>query len=238
MSVILQLRNLSTGRCLVAQGRPSQKGGAVVLRPCDPQDPEQVRSRNEGKKQIRFCFVLFYKCINCCLLWSVFVTDSEFNFLWILVVKLSRKFFFPRVLCVFVGVALRWRRSADSLWSSVFGRVWGQNLWPAQTDEVSRVRRVTAVEPRGETHTCYCYSSGLAAVLPLCLTFVFCLLRRSPTVYTRSQLDSVSLSLSRWGLRVTSSWQYVTLQTYSSGNWKPELKEDLLLRPQRTKRPL
>ncbi|XP_008306346.1 polypeptide N-acetylgalactosaminyltransferase 11 [Cynoglossus semilaevis] len=37
-----RLRNLSTGRCLVAQGRPSQKGGAVVLRPCDPQDPEQV----------------------------------------------------------------------------------------------------------------------------------------------------------------------------------------------------
>uniref|UniRef100_G3NQ11 Polypeptide N-acetylgalactosaminyltransferase n=1 Tax=Gasterosteus aculeatus TaxID=69293 RepID=G3NQ11_GASAC len=28
------LRNLATGRCLVAQGRPSQKGGVVVLRPC------------------------------------------------------------------------------------------------------------------------------------------------------------------------------------------------------------
>ncbi|XP_042255434.1 polypeptide N-acetylgalactosaminyltransferase 11 isoform X2 [Thunnus maccoyii] len=36
-----KLRNLSTGRCLVAQGRASQKGGAVVLRPCDPRDPEQ-----------------------------------------------------------------------------------------------------------------------------------------------------------------------------------------------------
>ncbi|XP_026036300.1 polypeptide N-acetylgalactosaminyltransferase 11 [Astatotilapia calliptera] len=36
-----RLRNLAIGRCLVAQGRVSQKGGAVVLRPCDPQDPEQ-----------------------------------------------------------------------------------------------------------------------------------------------------------------------------------------------------
>ncbi|XP_040921279.1 polypeptide N-acetylgalactosaminyltransferase 11 isoform X2 [Toxotes jaculatrix] len=36
-----RLRNLATGRCLVAQGRVSQKGGAVVLRPCDPRDPEQ-----------------------------------------------------------------------------------------------------------------------------------------------------------------------------------------------------
>ncbi|XP_038136198.1 polypeptide N-acetylgalactosaminyltransferase 11 [Cyprinodon tularosa] len=35
------LRNLVTGRCLVAQGRVSQKGGAVVVRPCDPRDPEQ-----------------------------------------------------------------------------------------------------------------------------------------------------------------------------------------------------
>lgn len=42
LSAILQLRNLATGRCLVAQGRASQKGGAVVLRPCDPRDPEQV----------------------------------------------------------------------------------------------------------------------------------------------------------------------------------------------------
>ncbi|KAM3860595.1 polypeptide N-acetylgalactosaminyltransferase 11 [Diretmus argenteus] len=36
-----RLRNLATGRCLVAQGRVSQKGGAVVLRPCDPRNPEQ-----------------------------------------------------------------------------------------------------------------------------------------------------------------------------------------------------
>ncbi|XP_059182923.1 polypeptide N-acetylgalactosaminyltransferase 11 [Centropristis striata] len=36
-----RLRNLSAGRCLVAQGRASQKGGVVVLRPCDPRDPEQ-----------------------------------------------------------------------------------------------------------------------------------------------------------------------------------------------------
>ncbi|XP_022621480.1 polypeptide N-acetylgalactosaminyltransferase 11 isoform X2 [Seriola dumerili] len=36
-----RLRNLATRRCLVAQGRASQKGGAVVLRPCDPRDPEQ-----------------------------------------------------------------------------------------------------------------------------------------------------------------------------------------------------
>ncbi|XP_035771360.1 polypeptide N-acetylgalactosaminyltransferase 11 [Neolamprologus brichardi] len=36
-----RLRNLAIGRCLVAQGRVSQKGGAVVLRPCDPRDPEQ-----------------------------------------------------------------------------------------------------------------------------------------------------------------------------------------------------
>ncbi|XP_034021215.1 polypeptide N-acetylgalactosaminyltransferase 11, partial [Thalassophryne amazonica] len=36
-----RLRNLATGHCLVAQGRASQKGGSVVLRPCDPGDPEQ-----------------------------------------------------------------------------------------------------------------------------------------------------------------------------------------------------
>ncbi|XP_070783979.1 polypeptide N-acetylgalactosaminyltransferase 11 [Enoplosus armatus] len=36
-----RLRNLATRRCLVAQGRASQKGGVVVLRPCDPRDPEQ-----------------------------------------------------------------------------------------------------------------------------------------------------------------------------------------------------
>uniref|UniRef100_A0A3Q3FGJ9 Polypeptide N-acetylgalactosaminyltransferase n=1 Tax=Labrus bergylta TaxID=56723 RepID=A0A3Q3FGJ9_9LABR len=42
-----RLRNLATGRCLVAQGRASQKGGVVVLRPCDPQDPEQDWSFDE-----------------------------------------------------------------------------------------------------------------------------------------------------------------------------------------------
>lgn len=36
-----RIRNLATGRCLVAQGRASQKGGVVVLRPCDSRDPEQ-----------------------------------------------------------------------------------------------------------------------------------------------------------------------------------------------------
>ncbi|XP_024119044.1 polypeptide N-acetylgalactosaminyltransferase 11 [Oryzias melastigma] len=36
-----RLRNLAVGRCLMAQGRASQKGGAVVVRPCDPRDPEQ-----------------------------------------------------------------------------------------------------------------------------------------------------------------------------------------------------
>ncbi|XP_073344323.1 polypeptide N-acetylgalactosaminyltransferase 11 [Pagrus major] len=36
-----RIRNLATARCLVAQGRASQKGGVVVLRPCDPRDPEQ-----------------------------------------------------------------------------------------------------------------------------------------------------------------------------------------------------
>lgn len=40
---VLQLRNLLAEKCLVAQGRPSQKGGTVVVRPCDSQDPEQVR---------------------------------------------------------------------------------------------------------------------------------------------------------------------------------------------------
>lgn len=37
-----QLRNVAGGRCLVAQTRVGQKGGGVVLRPCDPDDPEQV----------------------------------------------------------------------------------------------------------------------------------------------------------------------------------------------------
>lgn len=42
-----RLRNLATGRCLVAQGRASQKGGVVVLRPCDPRDPEQEWAYDE-----------------------------------------------------------------------------------------------------------------------------------------------------------------------------------------------
>lgn len=42
-----RLHNLATGRCLVAQGRASQKGGAVVLRPCDPRDPEQEWAYDE-----------------------------------------------------------------------------------------------------------------------------------------------------------------------------------------------
>ncbi|XP_061777751.1 polypeptide N-acetylgalactosaminyltransferase 11-like [Nerophis ophidion] len=47
--VLLQgrLRNLATGRCLVAQSRASQKGGAVVLRPCDPSDREQEWAYDE-----------------------------------------------------------------------------------------------------------------------------------------------------------------------------------------------
>ncbi|XP_008400421.1 polypeptide N-acetylgalactosaminyltransferase 11 isoform X1 [Poecilia reticulata] len=42
-----RLRNLATGRCLVAQGRVSQKGGAVVLRPCNHGDQEQDWSYDE-----------------------------------------------------------------------------------------------------------------------------------------------------------------------------------------------
>ncbi|KAK1883772.1 Polypeptide N-acetylgalactosaminyltransferase 11 [Dissostichus eleginoides] len=39
-----RLRSLSSGGCLGALGRASQKGGGVVLRTCDPRDPEQVRT--------------------------------------------------------------------------------------------------------------------------------------------------------------------------------------------------
>lgn len=46
LCLLFQLRNLLADKCLVAQGRPSQKGGAVVVRDCDPQDPEQVGSSN------------------------------------------------------------------------------------------------------------------------------------------------------------------------------------------------
>ncbi|XP_062335219.1 polypeptide N-acetylgalactosaminyltransferase 11 isoform X1 [Osmerus eperlanus] len=47
-----RLRNLQADRCLVAQGRPSQKGGAVVVRACDPHDPEQEWSYDEEHELI------------------------------------------------------------------------------------------------------------------------------------------------------------------------------------------
>lgn len=55
---IFQLRNLATGRCLVAQGRASQKGGAVVLRPCEPRDPEQVNQSHDLTHQ----FLSYERC--------------------------------------------------------------------------------------------------------------------------------------------------------------------------------
>ncbi|KAF6085862.1 polypeptide N-acetylgalactosaminyltransferase 11 [Phyllostomus discolor] len=42
-----RLYHPQTGRCLVAQGRPSQKGGLVVLKACDYSDPNQVWIYNE-----------------------------------------------------------------------------------------------------------------------------------------------------------------------------------------------
>ncbi|KAG9276774.1 polypeptide N-acetylgalactosaminyltransferase 11 [Astyanax mexicanus] len=47
-----RLRNLSSDKCLVAQGRPSQKGGTVVVRPCDAQDPEQEWAYDEEHELI------------------------------------------------------------------------------------------------------------------------------------------------------------------------------------------
>ncbi|XP_056440056.1 polypeptide N-acetylgalactosaminyltransferase 11 [Gadus chalcogrammus] len=47
-----RLRNLATGHCLVAQGRASQKGGAVVLRPCDLRDPEQEWAYDEDSELV------------------------------------------------------------------------------------------------------------------------------------------------------------------------------------------
>ncbi|XP_016096069.1 polypeptide N-acetylgalactosaminyltransferase 11-like [Sinocyclocheilus grahami] len=47
-----RLRNLLADKCLVAQGRPSQKGGAVVVRNCDPQDPEQEWAYDEEHELI------------------------------------------------------------------------------------------------------------------------------------------------------------------------------------------
>uniref|UniRef100_A0A4W5N0T0 Polypeptide N-acetylgalactosaminyltransferase n=1 Tax=Hucho hucho TaxID=62062 RepID=A0A4W5N0T0_9TELE len=40
-----RLRNLQADKCLVAQGRSTQKGGAVVLRSCDTHNPEQKSNR-------------------------------------------------------------------------------------------------------------------------------------------------------------------------------------------------
>uniref|UniRef100_A0A8C1WA29 Polypeptide N-acetylgalactosaminyltransferase n=1 Tax=Cyprinus carpio TaxID=7962 RepID=A0A8C1WA29_CYPCA len=47
-----RLRNILADKCLVAQGRPSQKGGAVVVRDCDPQDPEQEWAYDEEHELI------------------------------------------------------------------------------------------------------------------------------------------------------------------------------------------
>ncbi|RXN34477.1 polypeptide N-acetylgalactosaminyltransferase 11-like protein [Labeo rohita] len=47
-----RLRNVLSDKCLVAQGRPSQKGGAVVVRDCDPQDPEQEWAYDEEHELI------------------------------------------------------------------------------------------------------------------------------------------------------------------------------------------
>ncbi|XP_032618162.1 polypeptide N-acetylgalactosaminyltransferase 11 isoform X2 [Hylobates moloch] len=42
-----RLYHLQTNKCLVAQGRPSQKGGLVVLKTCDYSDPNQIWIYNE-----------------------------------------------------------------------------------------------------------------------------------------------------------------------------------------------
>nr|KAF6469447.1 polypeptide N-acetylgalactosaminyltransferase 11 [Molossus molossus] len=42
-----RLYHLQTSKCLVAQGRPSQKGGLVVLKACDYSDPNQIWIYNE-----------------------------------------------------------------------------------------------------------------------------------------------------------------------------------------------
>ncbi|XP_051538423.1 polypeptide N-acetylgalactosaminyltransferase 11-like isoform X3 [Myxocyprinus asiaticus] len=47
-----RLRNLLADKCLVAQGRPSQKGGTVVVRDCDPRDPEQEWAYDEEHELI------------------------------------------------------------------------------------------------------------------------------------------------------------------------------------------
>ncbi|KAM6953438.1 polypeptide N-acetylgalactosaminyltransferase 11 [Aplochiton taeniatus] len=47
-----RLRSLHADRCLVAQGRVSQKGGAVVIRPCNHNDPEQEWSYDEDHELV------------------------------------------------------------------------------------------------------------------------------------------------------------------------------------------
>uniref|UniRef100_W5N4C9 Polypeptide N-acetylgalactosaminyltransferase n=1 Tax=Lepisosteus oculatus TaxID=7918 RepID=W5N4C9_LEPOC len=46
------LRNLLVDKCLVAQGRPSQKGGIVVVRDCDSSDSEQEWTYDEDHELI------------------------------------------------------------------------------------------------------------------------------------------------------------------------------------------
>ncbi|MBN3321854.1 GLT11 acetylgalactosaminyltransferase, partial [Atractosteus spatula] len=47
-----RLRNLLVDKCLVAQGRPSQKGGIVVVRDCDSSDSEQEWTYDEDHELI------------------------------------------------------------------------------------------------------------------------------------------------------------------------------------------
>lgn len=47
-----RLRNLQADKCLVAQGRSTQKGGAVVLRSCDTHNPEQEWAYDEEHELI------------------------------------------------------------------------------------------------------------------------------------------------------------------------------------------
>ncbi|XP_064188644.1 polypeptide N-acetylgalactosaminyltransferase 11 isoform X2 [Anguilla rostrata] len=47
-----RLRNLQVNKCLVAQGRPSQKGGVVVVKGCDLNDPEQEWAYDEEHELI------------------------------------------------------------------------------------------------------------------------------------------------------------------------------------------
>lgn len=47
-----RLYHLQTNKCLAAQGRPSQKGGLVVLKACDYGDPDQIWIYNEEHELI------------------------------------------------------------------------------------------------------------------------------------------------------------------------------------------